>query len=83
MENRHGESAKTYFRSNGRATLIQGKWYFATREGVDVGPYETQRQAEAAAARLTTMLRRVRDPIAVEKIIREFMYLKRSDVRMP
>jgi hypothetical protein len=83
MENRHGEPAKTYFRSNGRATLIQGKWYFATREGIDVGPYESQKQAEAASARLAAALNGVDDPIAVEKIIREFMYLKRADVRMP
>ena len=83
MGNRKGETTKTYFRANGRATLIQGKWYFATREGIDVGPYESRQQAEAAAKRLAAALGTVRDPIAADKIIREFMYLKRADIRMP
>jgi hypothetical protein len=59
-------------------------WYFATREGVDVGPYPSCKAAEAAAARLAKALHGIDDPVAIQKIIREFMFLVgRSNVRMP
>ena len=64
--------------------VSEGKWYFATREGIDVGPYPTQAAAEAGGVRLAKMLHGVNDPIAACKIIREFMFLMgKSSIRMP
>ena len=84
MGNRQGESCKTYFRAGGRALVADGKWYFATREGIDVGPYPSRAAAEAGSARLAKMLHGTDDPVAVQKIIREFMFLMgKSSVRMP
>jgi hypothetical protein len=84
MGNRKGESAKTYFRAAGRSVVSDGKWYFVTREGIDVGPYDSREAAEAGSVRLAKGLHGVKDPIAVQKIIREFMALMgRSSVRMP
>jgi hypothetical protein len=84
MGNRKGEPPKTFFRANGRAVSAGGKWYFATREGIDVGPYPSCKAAESAAPRLAKALDGIDDPVAVQKIIREFMFLVgRSNVRMP
>ena len=84
MGNRHGESGKTYFRAGGRSVVSDGSWYFATREGIDVGPYPSRQAAEAGSVRLTKLLRGNRDPVAVQKIIREFMFLMgKSNIRMP
>ena len=83
MGNREGESHKSYFRAGGRSLLADGRWYFATREGVDVGPYDTREAADAGGARLAAALHGVDDPIAARKIIREFMFLMGTHVRMP
>ncbi len=53
---RSNEQAKTWFRSE-RVFLSNGQWYFHTREGVDVGPYDTQFEAEIEAGMLKELLR--------------------------
>ena len=64
--------------------LADGRWYFATREGIDVGPYPSRQAAEAGAARLAKALKSAKDPVAARKIIGEFMFLMgRSNVRVP
>lgn len=84
MGNRKGEPPKTYFRAARRSVSSDGKWYFVTREGIDVGPYDSRQAAEAGSARLAKGLHGVKDPIAAQKIIREFMALMgRSSIRMP
>jgi hypothetical protein len=44
-------------------------WYFATREGLDVGPYSTKEIAEAAARRLSSVLAGVKDPKLARRLI--------------
>ena len=39
------EQPKTWFRSD-RVFLINSQWFFPTREGGDVGPYDSQFEAE-------------------------------------
>lgn len=53
---RTNERPRTWFRSE-RVFLSDGKWYFHTREGVDVGPYESQFEAEIEAGMLKELLR--------------------------
>ena len=53
---RENEAPKTWFRSE-RVFLSDGKWFFHTREGVDVGPYESQFEAEIEAGMLKELLR--------------------------
>lgn len=53
---RSNEQPRTWFRSE-RVFLSNGKWYFHTREGVDVGPYDTQFEAEIEAGMLKELLR--------------------------
>jgi hypothetical protein len=58
--------------------LSDGKWYFHTREGVDVGPYESQFEAEIESGMLKQMLRELdRSPLPgadqALRVIREFV----------
>ncbi|MCK9529660.1 MAG: DUF6316 family protein [Gammaproteobacteria bacterium] len=44
--NRQGEDRPVPFRS-GRLFSVGDKWYFATREGLDHGPFDSRADAEA------------------------------------
>jgi len=69
---RSNERPRTWFRSE-RVFLSDGQWFFHTREGVDVGPYESQFEAEIEAGMLKELLRErgaTGEPLAV---IREFV----------
>lgn len=50
MEFRTGEGDGTYFRSE-RIAMIDGKYYIATREGDDVGPFGSKQEADQALCR--------------------------------
>jgi hypothetical protein len=52
---RQGETPAKHFRSE-RCVLVNGDWYIATREGIEVGPYRTRERAESAAAQLARKL---------------------------
>jgi hypothetical protein len=63
---RAGERRHTGNRSE-RVFTSNGQWYFRTREGVDVGPYESQFEAEIEAAILKELplARAIFDPNTV------------------
>jgi len=44
---RKGESGAIPFRS-GRFFNVETKWYFASREGIDHGPFDSKQQAEVS-----------------------------------
>lgn len=50
MEFRDDEGEGTYFRSE-RTTVIDGKYFFATREGDEIGPFGSKSEAEHALLR--------------------------------
>jgi len=50
MAHRQGEKDATRFRSK-RLYSADGKYYFSTREGFEVGPYGTQEEAEKGLER--------------------------------
>ena len=66
---RDGES--TWFRSD-RVFGAEDQWYFHTREGVDIGPYDTRCEAEIEAAMLRELLIGSA-PAQALRIIREFV----------
>ena len=45
MSNRAGENGKVPARS-GRFLKKEGYWYYSTREGVDIGPFDSREDAE-------------------------------------
>jgi hypothetical protein len=69
---RDQEKSRTWFRSE-RVFLSNGQWYFHTREGVDVGPYESQCDAEIEAGMLKELLRERGQGGRGMAIIREFV----------
>jgi len=70
---RKDERPRTWFRSD-RVFLSDGQWFFHTREGVDVGPYESQFEAEIEAGMLKELLReRGLKGDASMAVIREFV----------
>ena len=70
---RRDEAPKTWFRSD-RVFLSDGNWFFHTREGVDMGPYDSQFEAEIEAGMLKELLRE-RDSRgdSTMAVIREFV----------
>ncbi len=67
------EKPKTWFRSE-RVFLSDEKWFFHTREGVAVGPYDSQFEAEIEAGMLKELLReRAVKGDASLAVIREFI----------
>jgi hypothetical protein len=50
-------------------------WYVATREGINVGPYDTQSAAHSAATRLVRLLRANLGKANAEEIVRQFVAL--------
>lgn len=45
MDVRKGEQERNWFRSD-RFTMVNGKWYFQTREGAFEGPFDSVREAQ-------------------------------------
>jgi len=70
---RQHEIPRTWFRSD-RVFLSDGRWFFHTREGVDVGPYDSQFEAEIEAGMLKELMRErgVRGDSCMA-VIREFV----------
>jgi hypothetical protein len=70
---RKNEQPKMWFRSE--RVFLEGSrdWYFQTREGVAVGPYESQAEAEIEASLLKELLRELHSEETVTQTIREFV----------
>ncbi|MEM6707311.1 MAG: DUF6316 family protein [Pseudomonadota bacterium] len=69
---RSNERQRTWFRSE-RVFLSENEWFFHTREGVDVGPYPSQFEAEIEAGMLKELLRGSASGDASLAVIREFV----------
>lgn len=72
LAGRRREALKTWFRSE-RVYNSDGRWYFHTREGIEVGPYESQFDAELEAGLLLELLKNVPLQQGPEDVIREFV----------
>ncbi len=72
MVGRRNESSKTWFRSD-RVFHCNGEWFFHTREGIDVGPYDSNFEAEIEAGLLKELLKTLRDEDAPIATIRDFI----------
>ena len=70
---RDNEQARVWFRSDRVFMAAEGEWYFQTREGVDVGPYESQFEAEIEAGLLKELLQKCSDEAEVKEAMREFV----------
>ncbi|XOV83035.1 MAG: DUF6316 family protein [bacterium] len=68
---RDGEPARLWYRSE-RIFCVDSNWYFHTREGLDVGPYRCQFDAELEAGILTQKLRQTPEAM-IAQVIRNHM----------
>jgi len=71
-ESRRGEPPERHSRSD-RVIMTRGRWYVVTRERVDIGPYDTREDAEAAAKLLAETLDGVDEPAVAVALINEFV----------
>jgi Domain of unknown function (DUF6316) len=72
MDHRKNEPRKTWFRSD-RIFRSNNQWYFQTREGIDVGPFNSEFEAQVEASILKQVLNGVVDPSTAISTIREFV----------
>jgi len=71
MPSRSGEQDKIRFRGS-HVFPAHGKFYFNTREGVDVGPFETRADAEINSTRLRLVLANIQDPALARVVIARY-----------
>lgn len=71
MYSRKNESPKPWFRSE-RVFRSSGRWFFHTREGIEVGPYSGRFEAEVDVGILRSMLA-IEPPNRARAAIRRFM----------
>ncbi len=74
-------TGKLWFRSS-RTFASEGRWYFQTREGIDMGPYETQFDAELEAGMLKELLAEPAGQDSSMAVIRDFV-LESYDMGRP
>jgi hypothetical protein len=75
MNNRKNDqpgNRKTYFRSD-RVFRSNGTWYFHTREGIDVGPFQSEFEAQVESSILKNILSQSKNRDAALLAIREFV----------
>ena len=70
---RANEMEKVWFRSERVFAAADREWWFQTREGIDVGPYESQFEAEIEAGLLKELLSGRSDEDEIRDIIRQFV----------
>jgi len=69
---RDENSKKTWFRAD-RVFHTNGRWYFHTREGIDVGPYDSQLEAEIEAGMLRELIKHTRARGESLSVLRDFI----------
>ncbi len=69
---RRDERSKTWFRAE-RVFHTNGKWYFHTREGIDIGPYESQLEAEIEAGMLKELIKNTQVRGESLSVLRDFI----------
>jgi hypothetical protein len=68
---RAGEDARVWFRTS-RFFSVDDVWFFATREGIDVGPYESKESAQSDAQQLLRRLQAARNDTEARLAIYRF-----------
>jgi len=72
VSGRQNERNRTWFRSE-RVFSTNGRWYFHTREGIDVGPYESQLEAEIEAGMLRELIKNSQLEGEALAVLRDFI----------
>jgi Domain of unknown function (DUF6316) len=78
MDSRRNEKPRTWFRSH-RIFRSDANWYFHTREGIDVGPFRSEFEAQVESSILKNVLKDAPTPAEALAAIREFLLDARTD----
>lgn len=70
---REGEPQKHWYRSD-RFFQVDGVWFFATREGIDVGPFNSEADAKRHERKLVALLKRTRSGQQAHRMIYEYKH---------
>ncbi len=70
---RREENPRTWFRSERVFLMRENAWYFRTREGVEIGPYDSRFEAEVEAGMLKELLKELTSEAARHRVIKEFI----------
>ena len=70
---RRNEEAKVWFRSERVIMLAEDSWYVQTREGVDIGPYDTRFEAEIEGELLVELLKKATSEQKAMETLRDFI----------
>ncbi len=70
---RQGEAPKQWYRSV-RFFQVDGVWFFSTREGIDVGPFETETYARHQEQGLKSLLIRTKSSEQARLTVMEFKH---------
>ena len=71
-KNDQPENKRVYFRSD-RVFRSNESWYFHTREGIDVGPFQTEFEAQVESSILKNILKEAHSREVALSMIREFV----------
>jgi hypothetical protein len=63
---------RAFFRSD-RVFRSNGQWFFHTREGIDVGPFQSEFEAQVESSILKNILQQARNRDRAVSTIREFL----------
>lgn len=77
MDHRKNEPVRTRFRSH-RIFRSNELWYFHTREGIDVGPFNSEFEAQVEASILKHLLNEAPSTAEAIAAIREFVLDSRA-----
>jgi hypothetical protein len=70
---RRGEKHRSWFRSD-RFFQVDSIWFFTTREGIDIGPFNFEVEARRHERRLVSLLLRTKTPEEACKVIYEYKH---------
>jgi len=67
MEHRENEKSGTYFRSH-RFFKVDAQYYFSTREGIEIGPFESEEAAAEGLGRFVDSITKEGDALHAKKL---------------
>jgi hypothetical protein len=70
---RKDEEVRTWFRSDRVFLHAAESWYFRTREGVEIGPYDTRFEVEIEAGLLIGLLQKLETLDDRAAVVKEFI----------
>jgi hypothetical protein len=79
---RGGEEQKRWYRA-ARFFQVDNVWFFSTREGLDIGPYDSEMTAKSHERKLVTLLIRAKTSEEAYRVIYEYKHRPEPEYATP